>query len=275
MLDLRMWSGTPGATTTNTLLATLPNTDGSTVVGVPVGTDARLILWGSSSLIANTICSTNLISQDGVDPINGELVRLGTTSLKNLFHKFTNIPHKTGARRIGQGTNTAQTATSMAFTLDEYEGIGETVGADKLFSPNQIALPQVAGQADVAVQWSPTAFAPATQIPLGKYGILGFYLSTSTEAHLIRFAHADFKGLEPGLPCIDHFEDAIHGHQKGMMDILHTSPGYQFSELSRISGKSLIPCFHVTNSGTGLTIKSAAGATTDTPIVTVNLAKLD
>lgn len=274
MLDLRMWSGTPGATTANTLLATLPNTDGQTVVGVPVSTGARLILWGSASLIANTICSTNMVSQDGADPMNGEHIDPGTTSMKNLVYKFTNVVYKTGARRIGQGTNTAQTATSLAFTLDEYEGVGETIGGEAQFAPNQVTIPQTLA-ADVAVQWTATAFAPTTQIPLGRYGILGFFLSTSTEAHGIRFKHADFMFCTPGIPTVDHFEDAIHGAQKGMLDSLHTSPGYQFVTLSKLAGKNLIPVFHVNANGTGLTIESTAPAATDTPIVTVNLAKLD
>jgi len=276
MLDLRAVGGTPGATTTYTTLGTLVTTDGTSVAGVPVRPDARLIMWGSGSLVANTVYGTQLVSQDCVDPLNGELMRIGTASLKNLVYKTTNIRFQSGARKIGQSTNTAQTATSFGFTLDHYESeSGKCIGASGMrFAPKMVTLTQTAGAADVVLQWYSTAVAPTNAIPNGKYAILGVWATLSTGPHLVRFNHADFGGLTPGVPIVDTFGSAILGAQEGMLDALWANAGYQFVWLSEITGKALIPTFNVTSAGTGLQVQSLATVTTDTPYWIINLAKL-
>lgn len=278
MLDIHATGGTPGATTTYTGLATLIANDGTSAAGVPQRPDARLIMWGSGSLVANTIYGTQLRSQDLIDPANGELIRIGTASLKNLVYKCTNVPFNKGARVIGQSTNTAQTATSFGFTLDTYDNEGECVSADQIggrFAPKQVAYTQTQGAADLVLSWYNTAFAPATAIPNGKYGILGVWATLSTGPHLVRFNHADFKGLYPGVPVVDAFGSAILGAQEGMLDSLWAAAGYQFVWLSEVSKKPCIPVFKVSSAGTGLGIQSLATVTTDTPYWIVNLAKLD
>jgi len=278
MLDLHATAGTPGATTTYTGLATLIANDGTSAAGVPLRNDARLILWGSNSLVANTIYGTQLISQDCVDPINGELLRIGTASLKNQVYKTTNIPFSTGARVIGQSTNTAQTATSHAYTLDSYDTVGEGVSSESIggkFAPKQITITQTQGAADLVNSWYGTAVAPATPIPNGKYALLGAWATLSTGPHLLRFKHADFGFCTPGFPLVDAFGSAILGAQEGMLDPLWNQGGFQFVYLSEVSKKPCIPTFKVTSAGTGLRMEGLATVTTDTPYYVINLAKLD
>ena len=275
MLDLRASGGTPGATTTYTALGTVIANDGTTVAGVPMRPDARLIMWGSGSLVANTVYGTQLVSQDCIDPLNGELMRIGTASLKNLVYKYTNIPFKTGARRIGQSTNTAQTATSFGFVMDTYDGAPNCISGQGLrFAPNQIPITQTQGAADLALSWYSTPVAPTNPIPNGKYAILGVWASLSTGSHLVRFNHADFGGLTPGVPVVDGFGSAILSSQEGMFDPLWTNNGFQFVYLSEISGKPCVPTFNVSSAGTGLQVQSLATATTDTPYWIINLAKV-
>lgn len=276
MLDLHATAGTPGATTTYTALATLIANDGTSSPGVPLRNDARLILWGSNSLVANTIYGTQLISQDLPDPINGELIRIGTASLKNQVYKTTNLPFKTGARVIGQSTNTAQTATSNGFTLDTYDSMPNAIGASGLrFPAKPLVITQTQGAADLVNSWYGTAVAPATAIPNGKYAILGVWATLSTGPHLVRFKHADFGFCTPGVPVVDTFGSAILGAQEGMLDSLWANAGNQFVWLSEVSGKPCVPVFSVTSAGTGLRIESLATVTTDTPYWIINLAKVE
>lgn len=275
MLDVRATTGTPGAVLTLANLATIALNDGSPVAGVPINDKARLILWGSNSLIANTVANTRLISQDLIDPINGEEIRLGTTSLQNQAYKLTNVPYKSGARTISQGTNTAQTATSTGFTVDYYDGgavMGSAAGMERVLA-NQISVSQICA-ADVALTWTTTGLAPATQIPNGKYALLGVFTSLMTEPHVVRFSHADFGAFKPGFPIVGMSNSAILGFQKGMKDYIQASAGYQFVAFSELLGKPCIPVFSVSNAGTGLVIESLAGTATDTPTYTLVLAKV-
>jgi len=275
LLDLHATAGTPGATTTYTALGTLIANDGTSSAGVPLRNDARLIMWGSNSLVANTIYGTQLISQDLIDPINGQLIRIGTASLKNQVYKTTNVPFQTGARVIGQSTNTAQTATSNAFTLDVYDSMSGGISAAGLrFPADNIAITQTQGAADLVNSWYGTPVAPATPMPNGKYALLGAWACLSTGPHLLRFKHADFGFCAPGFPIVDSFGSAILGAQEGMLDPLWANAGYQFVYLSELSGKPLVPTFNITSAGTGLRMEALATVTTDTPYYVLNLAKV-
>jgi hypothetical protein len=230
-------------------------------------------MWGSSGLIANTILNTRLISQDCVDPINGEEVSLGATSLTNLFYKLTNIPYKTGARLVQQTTNTAQTDTSIGGLLDWYNG--GPVANPGYCAPNVIAIPQTQGAANVVNTWVATGIAPATAIPNGKYAILGAYNSLSVDPIWLRFSHADFSGLTPGFPVgASSFASDILGHQKVNGGHPLMTDGYQFVDLSTITGKPCCPVFTVSNAGTGLQQQVLAAVVTDTPRLSVNIAKV-
>ena len=273
MLDFHTVSGTPGATTTITKLATLPASDLATVLGVPTDDNARLIMWGSVSLVANTIYLTQLLSQDQVDSINGEVINLGTSGLQNEVHKFTNLPYVKGPRRIGQSTNTAQTATSLGFTLDHYAG-GSAIHAKGLrFAPGQIAVRQTLNT-NVAVVWTSTGLAPAEPLPNGKYALLGAYVALITMPTLIRFQHNNFLGKLPGFPTIGTMLVGTAGIEQGTKDALMQDAGYQFVTLSELTGQPCVPVFSVSNAGTGLNIQAAAAANTDTPQVTLNLVKI-
>lgn len=273
MLDIHAVTGTPGATTTLTALGTICPNDKQVVAGVPISDKARLIIWGSLSLVANTIYLTRLQSQDQIDPLNGERVNLGTASLQNEFHKYTNLPYQAGARVISQTTNTAQTATSIGFTMDHYEAPSTVLGKELRFAPNQISIGQTLN-VNVAVTWVTTGFAPATAIPNGKYALLGARVALLTDPALIRFEHADFGKFTPGFPVVEEGASAILGFQKGTKDELLTAQGYQFIIMSELTGKPCVPVFSVSNAGTGLNIQMVAPTNTDTPQVTLNLVKV-
>ena len=275
MLDIHAVSGTPGAVAVEANINTLIANDGTTSAGMPLRPDARLIYWGSGSLIANTIAVSRLNSQDCADPINGELLSPSTASLKNLVYKRTNIPYQTGARVITQGTNTAQTATSFGFTLDTYDDMPNCIGAEDMAFPSKsLSVSQVQGAADLVLSWYGTPVAPATPIPIGKYAILGVWAALSTGAHCVRFKHADFGFCTPGVPIVDTYGSAILGAQEGMLDELWANAGYQFYYISKISGKPCIPVFSVSGIGTGLRVESLATAVTNTPVWGINLAKV-
>jgi hypothetical protein len=276
MIDLHATGGTPGAVAVEANIATLIANDGTSSAGVPLRNDARLIMWGSGSLIANTIAVSRLVSQDCIDPLNGEILSPSTASLKNLVYKTTNIPFSTGARVITQGTNTAQTATSFAFTMDTYDDMPNAIGASGLrFPAKSVNVSQVQGAADLALSWYGTAVAPANPLPNGKYALLGVWASLSTGAHLVRFKHADFGFCTPGVPMVDTYGSAILGAQEGMLDPLWSNAGYQFVWLSEMSGKSCIPTFRISSAGTGLRVESLATATTNTPVWGIHLAKIE
>lgn len=277
MLDIHACHGTPGAATLALAaeLATICSNDGASVAGVPIMLGARLIMWGGTSLIANTIGAMQLVSQDQIDPLNGEQIDLGTISLQNEFHKFTNLLYASGKRAVKMSTNTAQADTNEVFTLDYYEG-GPALASPNgefRFKENIVCIRQLLSQ-DVANTWNATPFAPATPIPNGKYALLGIYPDLQTEAHVYRFVHADFNGRKPGFPQVGVFNSDILGHQKGMKDIFQSNPGYQFVALAEVTDKAVIPVFTVSNAATGLNIESLAPAATDTPVVSLNLAKV-
>jgi hypothetical protein len=278
MLDIHATHGTPGNVTVALLteLGTICTNDGASVAGVPIADGARLIMWGGLSLIANTISAMQLQSQDQIDPINGETINLGALSLENEFHKFTNLPYRTGKRILKMSTNTAQADSNECFTMDWYDqpaGMAAPNGEAR-FKENQITLVQLQGAADVANGWYSQAIAPAVAIPNGKYAILGVYATLMTEAHVVRFAHSDFGGKKPGFPIVPSFNSDILGHQKGIRDILQANPGFQFVALAEATDKACIPVFNVTNAGTGLNLESLASAVTDTPSWQINLAKV-
>ena len=92
--------------------------------------------------------------------------------------------------------------------------------------------------------------------------------------HLVRFSHADFLGKEPGVPIVPSTAVLTAGFQQGLRDALVGPSGYQFVVLSELTGKPCVPVFSVSNAGTGLNVKSLASANTDTPVWTLNLARV-
>jgi hypothetical protein len=159
--------------------------------------------------------------------------------------------------------------------MDFYDGgpvMGSGTGQERVMA-NQIAISQICA-ADVALTWTGTGFAPATQIPNGKYALFGAFPSLMTEPHVVRFSHADFGAYKPGFPLVGSANSAILGWQKGQKDYLQLSQGTQFIAMSELLNKPCIPVFSVSNAGTGLVIESLAGTATDTPTYTLMLAKV-
>ena len=233
-----------------------------------------MIMHGSISLLANTIAAHQMIAQDLLDTINGENIYVGTGSLKNLFRKLCRVPYGTGARNIYQSTNTAQTATSIALTLDYYESgnkVGDCMGTElDRFAIDTVEVPQVCA-IDVALTWVGNGFVPASPIPNGKYALLGFILANATQPHAIRFAHADFGFCLPGIPTMDN---SLTIGTKEVLDVISQNPGYQFVALSEATKKPCIPVFTVSNAATGLQIQTLAAAAVDTVTVTPYITKV-
>ena len=141
------------------------------------------------------------------------------------------------------------------------------------FAQNQIQIPQTLNT-DVALTWTTTPFAPATPIPNGKYALLGIILeqnwrrstaydsNTPTQPRPTSFSYSTIQSLRNPRD------------QEGMNDAVATDIGFQFCALSELLGKPSVPVFTVSNAATGLNIESVAAANTDTPVVTLNLAKV-
>jgi hypothetical protein len=276
MLDVHSVVVTPGAVAVLGVGApTVSVGDGAPVAGVPIDPKAVLMMYGFLSITADSIARLKLSSQDMIDPINGEDFTLGAASLLCEFHRYINLPYKTGQRLIQAGTNVGVVA-GTGFLIDDYQGKGQTMGDQRSkFLPKRIIPGSITfGGALTTNQWGAVAFAPATAIPNGKYAILGAYVSAVGNAALIRFVHADFQGIKPGFPVMNYEITAALGLQVTGKDVLLLDAGFQFVYLSDISGKPQCPVFTVSNAGTGLSIEmiSAQG---DTPVVTLVLAKLD
>ena len=275
MLDVRAMVVTPGAVAVLGTVYTVAVGDGAPVPGVPLDPKAVLMMYGMLSITADSIARLKMSSQDQVDPINGEDITLGAASLLVAFHRYANLPYKTGQRLIQAGTNVGVVA-GTGFTIDDYQGKGQSIGDARTRFSQKIVIPGslTFGGALTTNQWGALAFAPATAIPNGKYALLGAIVTAIGNAALIRFKHADFNGISPGFPVMNAEITAALGAQVCLKDQLLLEPGNQFVRLSEITGKGQCPVFNVSNAGTGLSIEmiSAQG---DTPVVTLILAKLD
>jgi hypothetical protein len=269
MLDLHALYGT-GGNASLASIATIAVNDLLPVAGVPLDPSATLVMWGVNSLKTHSIWGAQLTSLDMIDPINGEYMLPGASSTLLQAYKSTYLPYQKGQRIFKAGTNTA--VLMEAFTIDYYPG-GNCCNPGR-FAPLQLTVPQLLAQ-DVANTWNTTGFAPASQIPVGLWAILGIYPTLITESHLFRFQHANFGQFLPGIPTQDwEATAALSWPQVGMKTELDANPGYQFVKLSELTGKQCCPIFKVSNAGTGLNIQSLACALTDTPELMLNIAKV-
>ena len=266
MLDLHAASIT-GAATYTTVSTILAGNDGAPLAGVPVLDGANLVNWGGLTTIASPILAIKLTTQDQMDSVNAQEV-VKTGGVEGIVNFWDNLPTK--AQRF-IAMKTAAVAT-MAYFTDNYAG-GNVIRMPKYGKPGKNGLySQVFGGALTAITWGTVAFAPASAMPVGKYAILGAYVSALTNYGLIRFQHANFGGLFPGFPVIDHTKASARAVVNP--DDIFTNQGFQFSAMSDILGIPCCPVFNVTAQGTGLTIWAAA-ITADTPNVALNVVKLD
>ena len=268
MLDLHAVSSGGGTVLTDIGTIALGG-DGVTVAGVPLRQDAHLMAWGGITTIADTIRELRLRSLDMVDPINGEYFTPGTASLLGYILKRTMLRYVKGARIIAMRQNTAG-ANNLGWTLDYYNQ-GPVANPGR-YASNQYVVRQVFGGALVAITWGEVVFAPAPPIPTGRWALLGFWANAITDAALIRFEHASFGGLRPGMLATDKSNCAV-ANANIPKDVLVLEEGLQFVKLSEETGQPQCPVFDVTPSGTGLNIQ-CIDIVADTPGVTLNLAKV-
>ncbi len=252
---------------------TLLGGDGQSAPGVPIDEGANLVGWGALTTIADTIAGLQLLAQDQLDPINGQKLNFGTSSVLGVLHQWDYLPYKTGARSFNIAQVTAA-ANCIAYMLDYYPQNPKEppVTVDRFGrSAGNTQYSTTYGGALVALTWKQQAFAPAPLPPAGKYAILGCWVDALTNYGLIRFRHANFGTFAPGFPVVDTSLATARATVNG--EDLFSNNGHQFQVLSEYLKKPCCPVFNLTAQGTGLNYEMAA-ITTDTPVVTVNLAKI-
>jgi hypothetical protein len=270
LLDVRAVYG--AGSTSKVTVNTIPNGDLSVVAGVPIDPSASLVSWGVQCLATKHIQEAYLNSQDQWDPINGDSIILGGSSIIDIFHKWNDLPYKLGQRII----SVKQTANGLTngYTIDWYpKGPVWGKGLGDWGAMNNVTITQLFGAALTAQAWGSQGLAPTTAIPNGKYAILGAWVNALTNYALLRFSHADFGAYRPGFPVIDqaNVAAALIVIPK---DPLLLNQGYQFCYGGAIGGnKPNCPVFTVSNAGTGLTLEMLS-CNADTPNVVLNLAKV-
>src|SRR2546426_533940 len=236
MLDLHAASVT-GAATYTTVSTILAGNDGASLAGVPVLDGANLVGWGGETTIASPILAIKLTTQDQMDTANAQ-EHITTAGVEGIEHFWDNLPSK-AQRFIAMKTAAVNT---MAHFIDNYAG-GNVTQLRKYGKPGKNGLySQVFGGALTAITWGTVAFAPASAMPPGKYAILGAKVSGLTNYALIRFQHANFGGLYPGFPVLDHTKAAARAVVN--LDNIFQADGYQFVEMGDVLG---IPCCPIFN----------------------------
>ena len=277
MLDLHVvYDGTGSATLFQP--ATIPTNDGQVLAGVPMITTpkvATLVGWGGAGIAAaNAIKEIQLNSNDLNDPANGQTWLPSGTSLAIATpHLFESVVYQTAARVIKVAQKAA--AAVFTFTIDHYpDNIvrASTVKADRI-PPNRGIYSQLFGGAVTAHGWSTQVFNPTTNLPQGRYAILGFWISSLTNVAAVRFQHADFGAVQPGCIAADLFTTTLTDSNLSGDPITMKETGLQFVRLGEILKVGACPVFRAGPNGTGLTIW-VFDLTADTPAVILNLVFL-
>lgn len=269
MLDIHGLSS--GGGTALTAIATiLLGGDLATVAGVPVAGGAALVRWGGLTTIADTIKELKLVTQDQIDPVNGQDIVTGGTG-SGIIDVPDYLKFKTGARNPSMAQNTGA-ANNVAYLIDNYGGGPVTQHEYYGVDGQNWQGSTVYGGALVALTWKQQAFNPGSAIPAGKYAIRGATVSSLTNYALIRFRHADFGAFAPGFPVVD-VNQTVAIANRPANDLLVPYAGVQFSYLSKILRVPCEPIFTVQANATGLNFEMAA-ITTDTPQVNLFLTKV-
>jgi hypothetical protein len=259
-----MYDGTGSTTIKAINLAALPALDGQTVAGVPIAPGAIMKAYGAFTTIADTLKEVKLISQDQIDSINGEDWNVGAASTLGIAHFDANLPYRSGGRTIYTAQNTG-TAPIAAYTIDQYPSPAGSMPSQGKWG-QRIILPQVFGGALTAGAWGSVPVAPTSNIPQGKYAIVGAFVHALTNYAVVRFRHADFGGKIPGFPVVDSSKAAARAVLPMPAPVFNLA-GQQFLALGDC------PVFTTTSTGTGLTI-DALSITADTPNVILNLVQV-
>lgn len=263
MLDLHaLYNGTGSQTLSSiSVAANIPANDGQTAPGVPIAPGAVLKGWGVFTTIADTILEAKMISQDQIDSINGEDYN-PTSGVDGIVHFDSHLPYRSGGRNISYSQNTGANKVA-AYTLDQYPS---PTGANPKNLGQMIRLPQVFGGALTAGLWGSVAVAPTSNIPAGKYALMGARVTNMTNYCIVRFEHANFGGKKPGFPVVDASKAAARAVLPAPAPIFNYY-GMQFLALGDC------PVFEATSAGTGLTV-DALSLTTDTPNIILSLQQL-
>jgi hypothetical protein len=233
---------------------------------------ANLRIWGFNSPTADSIANIQLQSQDQADPVNGVTFTPGVASLLCQFYDYTTLLYVKGTRQIKVGTNVGVVA-GHAFTADEYN-LGKCQMIRHAMGGEVMVGAITFGGALTTNQWSSVSVAPVNPLPAGQYVILGAYVTAIANVGLIRFSHADFKGLKPGFPVANCELALATTSQIAMRDeLVWTSCGEQFITLGEIIGTAQCPQFTVGNAGTGLNIEMMS-VQADTPVVNIVLMRV-
>jgi hypothetical protein len=265
MLDLHALYNATGYNATLTdmsIAANIPANDGQSAAGVPIAPGAVLKGWGAVAIAAKYIQEMQLISQDQIDPINGEHWGIHALSTLIMTHFDAYLPFAKGKRSIKASQVSGAQGKILGYTIDQYPSPG---GASVKNFGQRIILPQTLGAATSQL-WGSTPVAPTSMIPAGKYAILGAYVHSLTDNAIIRFQHADFGGKKPGFPVNDP-ELAIARAVTPMNCPVFNMYGLQFMALGDI------PIFNCTVQGTGSTVDLIDNAA-DTATIDIQLVQL-
>jgi len=278
MLDLHVNYSSAGSGTL-AQPATIPANDGQVLAGVPMITTpkaATLLAWGGVAIngAADAIKEAQLTSNDLNDPANGSTWLPSGTSLVVTTPHFTELLiYQTASRVIKLAQKAA--AACFTYTLDHYADSivrASTIKGDR--TPMQRGIySQLFGQAVTAGAWSTQIFTPATNLPQGRYAILGFWVNALTNVAAVRFQHADFGSVQPGCIGADLFTTGLNDTNLSGDEIMMKSQGVQFVRFGELLKAGACPVFRAGPNGTGLTIW-CFDLTADTPTVILNLAYL-
>lgn len=272
MLDIHATTLSGGGTSL-TAITTIPTGDGSQATGTgqtPISPKATLVAWGVLT-INNTdfLEEVQLLSQDQVDPINGEDIKIVEVAANtpHTITQFTNIPYATGARKISADQDAG--GNEFAMYLDYYADDSPLPCVDgNEHAKFQVKISQAFGGALTALAWGTQAFSPATVPPVGKYAILGYTAVGFTSNGLVRYQHADFGQYSPGLPTCSIGSSIGQALEAVWFD---GYPGLQFVKAGQYFKKPCCPQFRITATGSQLNIQALSNST-DTPTVVTHLA---
>jgi hypothetical protein len=275
MLDLHSVYDSTGSTDTivaeNNSNAVIPTNDGATTIGVSPFNNAVLVAFGAQSLNggAQGIVSVGLQGNNIVDPTNKMQFTATGTDVMAVKSIMTQVGYSNGPNLV----NYAQEAAGIITThkLDLVQGPACTGGS---YTPAGQAIYPATFSQLTAGAYGSKSFAPTNAPPIGRYAVLGAWVSALTAGAALRFDHTDFKGAKPGFPVVDYATAALTPSQiQGGGVFSPEAQGYQFVWLSQKLGVASCPVFTVQGQGTGLNIQCIDG-TADTPTVILNLQKV-
>lgn len=266
MLDVHAVTGAGNVALTT--LSSIPTSDGASTAGVPVGSKATLVSWGA--LVENAADGINQIALQDADLIDPQNKIVITPPAMTVFGMsfYENIPYVKGARNIQ--VKNAVAGPSFGFTIDHYPSGNVKVTPGSYAPSGKGVYPQALSALSSQVYGSAT-LNPTTNIPNGKWSILGATVSALSNVALLRFHHTDFGGFIPGFPVVN--SGAVGTGVVGHILTSARAQGFQFVAIGGMLGMPECPVFSVGPQGSGLTVEILDN-NDDTPTVNVVLQYL-